>query len=185
MLGKEKTALFLVTSDHDDSFDRITNLIQTQIFQILIDEADHEEDGMLEIPCRLYLDDFAASARIPDFERTISIIRSRAISCTLILQSISQLAGLYGTYGAATILNNCDHLLLLGPGSDMDTANFVSTHLNRTANTVLTMNKDDAVLITRGESARIVKKIPPYSFIFDDVSDDEAETRKEAAYDKA
>ena len=178
-LGHKKTALFLITSDNDDTYDRIANLINTQLLQTLIDEADQMEEGSLKIPCRIFLDDFAASSRIPDFARIISIIRSRSISVSIILQSKSQLDGMYGEHDSASIINNCDHILIFGPGSDLDTANFVSTHLNKTQKSVLTMNNEEAVLIERGAEARIVKKIPPYSIPLDDEPDTE---NKENAY---
>ncbi len=181
-LGREKSILFLITSDNDSAFDRMTNILHTQILQTLIDEADHQRDGMLPEPCRIILDDFAASARIPDFARTISIIRSRNISVSVILQSKTQLDGMYGQCDSASIIANCDHILFLG-GSDLDTAHFISTHLDRTSKTVLTLDREEAVLIVRGTDAKIVRKIPPYSIRVEDAVSESV--GKEADYDKA
>lgn len=181
-LGRKKSALFLITSDNDSAYDRITNLINTQLLQTLIDEADSHDDGRLPVPCRIFLDDFAAGARIPEFSRIMAIIRSREISVSIILQSMTQLDSMYGEHDSVSITNNCDHILLFGPSSDLGTAKFVSTHLDKTQKSILTMSSEDAILIERGSKARIVKKIPPYSISVDDT--EVSPEDKEAAYGK-
>lgn len=84
--------------------------------QVLCSLADEQRDLRLKVPVQLILDDFAvaADACIPDFDRITSVIRSREISVSVILQSLSQLEASYGHHGAMTIINNCDHLLYLG-----------------------------------------------------------------------
>ena len=182
MLGRQKTALFLVTSDNDSSYDRLTNILHQQLFQTLIDEADHQPEGHLAVPCRIILDDFAASAKIPEFARLITIIRSRGICTTLLLQSKTQLDSLYGMHDASTIIANCDTMLYFG-GNDTETAQFISKHLNRSLQTVLTLDRSKAVLIVHGERARIVDKIPPYSITPKDYYS-AAESEKEVDYEK-
>ena len=105
------------------------------------------------------LDDFAAAADscIPDFDKITSVIRSREISVSVILQSLSQLEASYGHARAMTIINNCDHLLYLG-GQDVETARYISTKANKSINTVLNMPLDAAWLFTRGQEPKQVQK---------------------------
>jgi type IV secretion system protein VirD4 len=106
---------------------------------------------------RFILDDFAANAFIPDFDKILSVVRSRNISASVILQSISQLEGMYGHAAAMTILNNCDHCLYLG-GQDVETARYMGVKANRSVGTMLSMPLDSAWLFARGEPARLTKK---------------------------
>lgn len=127
-LGREKTVLFINVSDTDRTFDQLVNIFYTQALQLLCTEADSSPGGKLNVPVRIIMDDFAASARIPDFDKIISVIRSRDISVSLILQSMTQLESMYSHAQALTITNNCDHLLYLG-SQDLETANFIGTIL--------------------------------------------------------
>lgn len=162
MLGKQKTVLFLNVSDTDRTFDRLVNVFHTQALQILCSEADKNPDGRLKVPVRLIMDDFASGTRIPDFDKIISVIRSREISVSLILQSISQLEAMYTKAEATTIINNCDHMLYLG-SQDIDTATFIGTRAFKSPDQILCTDRKNAILITNGEKARIVPKIQPYS----------------------
>lgn len=161
-LGRRKMVLFLNVSDTDHSFDCLVNILYTQILQALCQEADHNEDGRLKVPVRIIMDDFAASAKIPDFDKTISVIRSRDLSCSLVLQSTTQLKTLYTEAAATTILNNCDHILYMGT-QDLETADFIASHARMTPETILCLPTNQLVLIARGQKARIVEKIRPYS----------------------
>lgn len=157
-LGREKTAVFLSISDTDRSKDRIISLFYTQALQALCNSADFDyEDCRLPVPVRFILDDFATNAYIPDFDKIISVIRSREIYVSIILQSINQLDALYGASNAKTIINNCDNCLYLG-GQDIDTANYMSFKANKSITTILNMPLDEAYLFTRGREPRIVKK---------------------------
>lgn len=157
-LGREKTAVFLTISDTDRSMDRLVSLFYTQALHALCDSADKDyPDHRLPIPVRLILDDFATNAYIPDFDKIISVIRSREIYVSVILQSITQLSGLYGYAGAQTIINNCDNCLYLG-GQDMDTAKLMSVRANKPLNRILDMPLDSALLFTRGQAARQVER---------------------------
>ena len=158
-LGKRKTALFINSSDHDKSYHIISSIISFQIIQTLLDDADKTEEGELEIPVNIYLDDFAAAAKIPDFDLLISIIRSRNISVSIMLQSISQLTRMYGTEAAVTIINNCDTILYLGGGHDMETAKFIAYHANEPEYKILTFPRDKAIILTSGEKPQTACKI--------------------------
>ena len=119
-------------------------------------EADSRPDGRLQIPVRLYLDDFA-NLNIPDIDKTISVIRSREISVSIAIQSITQLEGLYGHAKAVTIIDNCDHLLYLG-GQSVETARFIAVKANKPASAILNMPLGKAWLFERGNAPREVKK---------------------------
>lgn len=161
-LGKEKTALFLNVSDTDRTFDQLANIFYTQALQILCSIADSHPDGKLKIPVRIIMDDFAASARIPDFDKIISVIRSRDISVSLILQSMTQLEAMYSHAEATTIINNCDHIIYLG-SQDLQTAEFIGNRIFQAPDTVLCTPRDKAIIISSGEKAVIANKIKPYS----------------------
>ena len=165
-LGRKKSVLFINVSDTDRAFDGILNLFYTQALQVLCAEADVKKDGRLDVPVRMILDDFAAGARIPDFDKLMSVIRSRDISVSIILQSLSQLETLYSHAMSLTIVDNCDHILYLG-SRDMETARYVANYAGKTPEAILTMPTDKAYLIRPGEKARLVQKIVPYSTVSD------------------
>ena len=158
-LGRKKTAVFLNVSDMDRSQDKFLNLVYTQAFHTLCRSADKDYgDGRLKVPVRIILDDFAANTVIPDFDKIISVIRSREIYVSIILQSITQLNSMYGTEKARTIINNCDNCLYLG-GQDVETARYISIKLNRPINTILDMPVNEAYLFTRGQKPCRVEKL--------------------------
>lgn len=144
-----KTVLFLSVSDSDRSQDALINLFYTQALQYLMAAADRQPDSRLPIPVRFILDDFSTNTLIPDFDKIISVIRSREIYVSLIVQSLSQLEGLYGEAKAQTIINNCDHCLYLG-GTDTRTARYFAEKFNCQVSTVLNLPLDSLFLFTRG-----------------------------------
>lgn len=166
-LGKKKMALFLNVSDTDRSMDRLINVFYTQALHELCHMADQSSDSRLKIPVRFILDDFAANVYIPDFDKIISVIRSREISVSLLLQSLTQLETLYTVPQASTIINNCDHMIYLG-SQDLKTAEYVGFRAGKTMETVLSMPLDKAYLIERGKKAELVDKIKPYSEVYDE-----------------
>ena len=103
------------------------------------------------------MDDFASNAVIPDFDKVISVIRSREIYVSLILQSLSQLDSMYGKDRAMTIINNCDSCLYFG-GQDVETARYIAVKANKTADTILTLPIDAALLFVRGQKPQQVTK---------------------------
>jgi len=163
-LGEKKTVLFLNVSDTDRTFDSFVNIFYSQALQVLCDQANQNFDGRLKVPVRIIMDDFATSARIPDFDKVISVIRSRDISVSLILQSLTQLESMYSKAEATTIINNCDHLLYLGT-QDMETANFIGCRAFKMPEDILCMSRDKAYLLVNGERAKLVNKVRPYSTI--------------------
>jgi len=160
-MGRRKTALFVNVSDTDRTFDRLINVFYAQAFHELCKEADSRRNGRLKVPVRIFLDDFATNVYIPDFDKIISNIRSRDISVSVILQSISQLETLYSPEQAVTILNGCDHMLYLG-GQDVETAGYISEKANVPMERILDMGLDDAYLFERGSAPRKVNKINLY-----------------------
>ena len=118
-LGEKKTALFVIISDTDATFNFIVSIMYSQLFNLLCDKADDVYNGRLPIHVRCLLDEFANIGQIPQFEKLIATIRSREISASIILQSKSQLKALYKD-NASTIEGNCDTTLFLG-GKEKDT----------------------------------------------------------------
>ena len=112
-LGTERTALFVIISDTDDTFNFIVSIMYTQLFNLLCEIADNVYNGRLPIHVRCLLDEFANIGQIPKFEKLIATIRSREISASIILQSKSQLKAIYKD-NADTIEGNCDTTLFLG-----------------------------------------------------------------------
>ena len=152
-----KTALFLSVSDSDRSQDILINLFYTQALQYLMAAADRLPDSRLPIPVRFILDDFSTNTVIPDFDKIISVIRSREIYVSLIVQSLSQLEGLYDHARAQTIINNCDHCLYLG-GADTQTARYFAEKFNCQVSTVLNLPLDSLFIFTRGSEPRRAQK---------------------------
>ena len=161
-IGIEKTAVFLNVSDTDRYADRLINLFYTQAMQVLCSKADQMPKGRLTVPVRFILDDFAANAYIENFDKLISVIRSRNISVSVILQNMTQLYSMYSDAQASTILNNCDHILYLG-GQDITTAEYIGKRSNKTEEHVLLMPFDKAYLIVKGKRGELVDKITPYA----------------------
>lgn len=157
-IGRKKTAVFLTVSDTDNSLYRLANVFYTQALHTLCDLADKNKEHRLKVPVRFYLDDFASNVTIPEFDRIISVIRSREISVSVIIQSLSQLESIYGRARAMTIVNNCDNLICLGAGRDMETAGYISKQANTPVSAVLNAPLDSAWLLTRGSAAQKVKK---------------------------
>ena len=112
-IGDRKTALFVIISDTDDTFNFVVSILYTQLFNLLCDKADDEYGGRLPVHVRCLLDEFANIGQIPKFEKLIATIRSREISASIILQSQSQLKAIYKD-NADTIAGNCDTTLFLG-----------------------------------------------------------------------
>ena len=112
-IGDRKTALFLIMSDTDTTFNFVIAMLQSQLFNLLCDKADDEYGGRLPVHVRVIADEFANIGQIPQFDKLIATIRSREISASIILQSQSQLKAMYKD-SADIILGNCDTTLFLG-----------------------------------------------------------------------
>ena len=144
MLGDQRTAMFVIISDTDDTFNFIVAVMYSQLFNLLCDRADDVHGGRLPYHVRLLLDEFANIGQIPKFDKLIATIRSREISASIILQSQSQLKTIYKD-ASETILGNCDSMLFLG-GKENTTLKEISETLGR--ETIDLYNTSD----TRGQS---------------------------------
>ena len=128
-LGDSKTALFVIISDTDSTFNFAAALMYSQLFNLLCDKADDFYGGRLPVHVRLILDEFANIGQIPNFDKLIATIRSREISASIILQSLSQLKTIYKD-AADTIVGNCDSTLFLG-GKEKSTLKEISELLGK------------------------------------------------------
>ena len=144
LLGDRRTALFVIISDTDDTFNFVVSIMYTQLFNLLCDRADDQCGGQLKYHVRLLLDEFANIGLIPKFDKLIATIRSREISASIILQSQSQLKTIYKD-AAETIIGNCDTMLFLG-GKESSTLKEISETLGK--ETIDLYNTSD----TRGQS---------------------------------
>lgn len=135
-LGDEKTALFLIMSDTDSTYSFLIAMIMYQMFNLLCEKADNEYGGKLPVHVRCLLDEFANIGKVPDFNRLIATIRSREISCMIILQSLTQLNAIYKDY-AEIIIDCCDTFVFLG-GKSQKTTEAVSKEMGK--ETIDTLN---------------------------------------------
>lgn len=130
MLGEEKTALFLIMSDTDATFNFLISMIYTQLFNLLCEKADDVHGGHLPVHVRCLIDEAANIGQIPNLEKLMATIRSREISACLVLQAQSQLKALYKEESADTIIGNCDSRIFLG-GSEPTTLKELSEALGQ------------------------------------------------------
>ena len=144
LLGDRKSALFVIISDTDDTFNFVVSIMYTQLFNLLCDRADDRYGGRLPVHVRCLLDEFANIGQIPKFDKLIATIRSREISASIILQSQSQLKAIYKD-SADTIIGNCDTTIFLG-GKESTTLKEMSEMLGK--ETIDLINTSD----TRGSN---------------------------------
>jgi len=128
-IGDKKTALFLIMSDNDDTFNFLISMVYTQLFNLLCEKADDFYGGRLPVHVRCLIDEAANIGQIPKLEKLMATIRSREISACLILQAQSQLKALYKD-NADTIIGNCDASIFLG-GKEPTTLKELSTSLGK------------------------------------------------------
>ena len=143
-IGDRKTALFVIISDTDDTFNFVVAIMYSQLFNLLCDKADDVYNGRLPVHVRCLLDEFANIGQIPKFDKLIATIRSREISACLVLQTRSQLKAIYKD-NADTIVGNMDSQIFLG-GSEPTTLKELSEALGK--ETIDSYNNSD----TRGNS---------------------------------
>ena len=158
MLATRRTAIFISCSDTDRSLDPLCNLIYTQILQVLCDYADNKcKEHRLKIDVRFILDDFATNYKIVDFDKSITMIRSRGISATIIAQDYNQLEYAYGIAGK-TICNNCDTWVFLG-ANDYNTASIMAKQVNTTTEKLMDMKIGECYIYRRAEKTKHTKVI--------------------------
>jgi len=129
-IGSEKTALFVIISDSDRTFNFMAAIMYQQLFDLLFYKADNEYGGRLPFPVRFLLDEFANIGQIPNFEIFIATMRSREVSVNVVLQNVAQLKGVYKDHWE-TITGNCDTLLFLG-GKEQSTLEYISKMIGKT-----------------------------------------------------
>ena len=155
----EKTILFITTDGNDEYEDAFINLIFDMLIQQLTKIADKQPDQRLPIPVHFIFDDFAAGTKISSFPRQISKFRSKNMSSTIVLQSETQLEGMYGEAEAKTIINNNDTLIYLG-GNDVKTASDIALRLNCPIEEVLYLPLEQICIFRRGSRPIIANKYP-------------------------
>ena len=156
-LGNKKIALFITTSPVNKTLQNYVNLFYADMIKALFEEAESKESSRLAVPINIICDDFACGSKIQDFEQYISIFRAAGISVTLLLQSESQLSGMYGQSEAATIINNCDTYLYMG-GMDIETCRNVALRMNWPLHKVLAMPLETVAVFRRGSEPYIGRR---------------------------
>lgn len=149
-LGQEKTALFVITSPVNPALHDYVSVFYGQMFKELFELAEAQPGGKLPIPVDILGDDFATGARIQNFAEYISILREKNISVSLLIQSESQLVGLYGEADATTIINNCSSYVYMG-SMDLNTARNMSHRVDMPLEDILYMPIGKEIVIRRGQ----------------------------------
>lgn len=156
-LGRRKTALFVLNSPMNKSLSSLVNMMYSDLFKEIFEEAEEKPEGRLDIPVHIVCDDFACTGKIDGFEDYISIFRAAGISVTLLLQSESQLTSMYGDGAAATIINNCDTYVYLG-GMDIYTCENIAKRMNKPLDKVLSLPLETAVVFRRGTPHAVARR---------------------------
>lgn len=159
-MGDQKTALFLIMSDTDTTFNFVIAMLQSQLFNLLCDKADDFYNGRLPVHVRCLLDEFANIGQIPNFDKLIATIRSREISASIMLQSQSQLKTIYKD-AADTIVGNCDSTLFLG-GKEKGTLKEISELLGKETIDSLSQSENRGAQTSHGLSYQKLGKDMPY-----------------------
>ncbi len=155
-LGQEKSALFVITSPVNSSLNRIVNMIYSDLFRVLFEQAEASKTGSLKVPVHVYCDDFACG-KIPDFDKFIAISRAAKISATMLLQNEAQLTALYGPEGANTI-KGCSDTLIYFSSQDIQTVTDLAQRLNKPVNRVLEMPAEYVAVFRRGKPHVVARR---------------------------
>lgn len=140
-LGEKKTALFALIPDNDTSFNFLVSILYTQLFQQLFYSADHIHGGSLPVPVHFLMDEFANVSLPDDFDKILSVMRSRSVSVSIILQNLAQLKALFEKQWES-IVGNCDEFLYLG-GNEQSTHKYVSELLGKSTIDTNTYGKSE------------------------------------------
>ena len=159
-IGDKKTALFLIMSDTDSTFNFLISMVYSQLFNLLCEKADDVYGGRLPVHVRCLIDECANIGQIPNLEKLMATIRSREISACLVLQAQSQLKALYKD-NADTIIGNCDSYLFLG-GKEMSTLKEQSHSLNYQKLGRELMSVDDLATMDGGKCILQVRGLRPF-----------------------
>ena len=158
-LLEHRSVLFVSTSSVQPGMQKFISVFYSMIFKSLFEYADLQPDGRLPIPLELVCDDFASGGRIVNFPDLISVLRERNMSVTLLLQSETQLASMYGANQAATIINNCNTYVYMG-GMDLKTAMNISTRANLPLEDVLALPVGAEIVCRIGHRPLKTKRYP-------------------------
>ena len=162
-LGDKKTALFLIMSDTDSTFNFLISMVYTQLFNLLCDKADDVYGGKLPIHVRCLIDECANIGQIPNLEKLVATIRSREISACLVLQARSQLKAIYKD-NADTIVGNCDTTLFLG-GKEKTTLKEISEILGKETIDSFNTSETRGRELSHGLNYQKLGKDMPYLFV--------------------
>ena len=160
-LGREKIALFVVTSPTTRFIDDYINTMYRFAIAELMDEAQKYPDARLPVPVHMIFDDFACGTQIKNFDSYISVFRQAGISAMLLLQSESQLFATYGESKATTIIDNCDSYVYLG-GNDVRSAERFAMRLNKPLNKVMELPLGEVVVMRRGSPPVVTTRYLTY-----------------------
>ena len=149
-LVRQKTVLFIVTSPVNPALHPFANLVFGSMFKELFEYAEKLPNGRLPIPLTAICDDFATGGQIPNFQHHISIFREKGIAVMMLVQSLSQLAAMYGNNGAITIRDNTDNIVYMG-GNDLETADQIARRINKPVDEVLSLPIGQEYLFRRGQ----------------------------------
>ena len=156
-LLEPKTVLFVYTSPVNAALGRFISIFYQQMFKCLFELAEKREDGTLPYPVYVICDDFATGVPIDHFQDHISIFRAKGISVTMLIQSETQLASLYGSDNAKTIINNCDTYIYLG-GMDILTAKAIAERIEWPYSDVLNLEIGRELLFRRGQKPLSIRR---------------------------
>lgn len=161
-VGMRKKAVFILSSSIDTAGKKFLNIFYSDLFRELFALAEARKDECLKVPVHVICDDFACSGRIEGFEEWISVFRAAGISTTLLLQDESQLKAMYGEYGAATIINNCDTYVYFG-GMDLGTIEHISRRGDFPLERIASMKPGEVAIIRRGMKPFLGKRYATFS----------------------
>ena len=163
-IGSERHVLFIVTSAVNTALHSFVNIFYSLAYRELFEFAEKQPDGKLPVPVDMICDDFASGGRMLSFPEYISVFREKDISATILIQSESQLASMYGENDATTIINCCDTYIYLG-GMDLQTSKNVSQRANLPLDEVLYMPVGREIIFRRGQKPKITTR---YSIMEDE-----------------
>lgn len=158
-IGEEKTIVFVTVPPACKSVSLLVNILYSNMIHTLFEEAQEKPSGRLDIPVHIVADDFAATGVVEGFAEYISVFRAAGISCTLLLQSESQLVAMYGEANATTILNNCDTYVFMG-SMDINTCSHVATRMDKLLSTALELKPGQVAVFRRGMKPFIGRRYP-------------------------